>query len=138
MKKNVLIVVGGLFILMLASLQAMAQEAKSMGNKMNTILADAKHLRATEVTLLPGEKTDMHTHPAHFFYALSEGKLIVHYQDGKDETFDLRPGVNGASDPERPHVTENVGTTTVKFLIVELKEHPYKEKRQTKIKRTPL
>jgi len=28
-------------------------------------------------------------------------------------------------DPERPHVTENVGGKQVKFLLVELKEHPY-------------
>jgi len=138
MKQNAFIVVGGLFMLLLVSFQAMAQEAKSMSHKMNTVLADNKYLHAVEITLLPGEKTDMHTHPAHFFYALTEGKLMVHYQDGKDEAFDLRPGVNGASEPERPHVTENVGTSTVKFLLVELKEHPYKVKRDIKIKKTPM
>nr|WP_294938585.1 hypothetical protein [uncultured Flavobacterium sp.] len=36
-------------------------------------------------------------------------------------------GDSGTGDPEGPHVTENVGTATVKFLLFELKEHPYKD-----------
>ncbi len=92
---------------------------------MNAVLADTTFLRATVVTLQPGEKTDMHTHPAHFFYALTEGKLLVHFKDGSTQTYDMKPGMAVAAGPERPHVTENNGTTTVKFLLVELKEHPY-------------
>ena len=67
----------------------------------------------------------MHTHPAHFFYALTECHLIVHYTDGKEERYNMAPGDNGFfSDPERPHWTENIGDKPAKFLLVELAEHP--------------
>ena len=132
MKTNLSTVVGGIVILFLFSLNAQAQDWKNVNPKMNHVLADTTFLRATEVTLEPGEKSDMHSHPAHFYYALTAGKLMVHYKDGKNEPFDLKPGMSGASAPERPHVTENVGNTTVKFLIVELKEHPYKESKTKK------
>lgn len=68
----------------------------------------------------------MHTHPAYFFYALTDGKLKVHHPDGKDEMYDLKQGFGMASGPEGKHVTENAGTKPVKFLVVELKEHPFK------------
>jgi mannose-6-phosphate isomerase-like protein (cupin superfamily) len=96
--------------------------------QMNRVLNDTTFVKATEITLQPGEKTDMHTHPAHFFYALTDGKLLVHYKDGKTQTYDLKQGMSGVSGPERWHTTENPGTTPVKFLIVELKDRPYKEK----------
>jgi quercetin dioxygenase-like cupin family protein len=125
MKKILSILGGGTFILFLITLNAGAQDWKNVDPKMNHVLADTTFLRATVVTLEPGEKSDLHTHPAHFFYALTNGKLMVHYKDGMNEPYDLKIGDSGVSAPERPHITENVGNTTVKFLIVELKEHPY-------------
>lgn len=132
MKKDRSFIFGRIFILFLLSFGSNAQEWKNVNPKMNHILADTTFLRATEVVLQPEEKSDMHTHPAHFFYALTDGKLIVHYKDGKNESMDLKSGMSGVSAPERPHVTENGGSTTVKFLLVELKEHPYVESKNKK------
>jgi mannose-6-phosphate isomerase-like protein (cupin superfamily) len=126
MKTNQLTFIGGLIMLFLFSFNAGAQELKIMNSKMNHVLADTTFLRAIEVTLNPGEKTDMHTHPANFFYALTEGKLMVHYKDGKNQSYDLKPGFAGVAGPEGPHITENAGQKTVKFLLIEVKEHPYK------------
>lgn len=126
MKRVLLTILGGALVFFLFTSIAMAQDFKNTNPKMNHILNENKLLRATEVTLEPGEKSDMHTHPAHFFYALTDGKAKVHYQDGKDEIFEMKMGESGVSDPERPHMIENVGSSTVKFLLVELKEHPYK------------
>lgn len=132
MKRNLSIMLGGIFALFLLPLNANAQDWKNVNPKMNRILADTTFLRATEVILQPGEKSDMHTHPAHFVYALTDGKLIVHYKDGKTETMELKAGMSGVSAPERPHVSENGGTDTIKFLLVELKEHPYIEPKTKK------
>lgn len=132
MKKSLSLVVGGVFIFFLFTFNATAQEWKNVNPKMNHILADTTFLRATEVILEPGEKSDMHTHPAHFFYALTSGKLMIHYKDGKEESFLLKPGMSSVSAPERPHITENTGPTTVKFLLVELKEHPYADSKNKK------
>lgn len=119
MKNNLIPLIGAMLLLFLFPGRMTAQ--------INHVLNDTTFVKATEVTLQPGEKTDMHTHPAHFFYALTDGKLVVHYKDGKNQAYDLKPGLSGVSGPERWHVTENAGTTTLKFLIVELKDRPYKE-----------
>jgi mannose-6-phosphate isomerase-like protein (cupin superfamily) len=132
MKKDLSFIFGRIFILFLLSFNANAQEWKNVNPKMNHVLADTTFVRATEVVLQPGEKSDMHTHPAHFFYALTDGKLIVHYKDGKEESLDLKPGMSGIGAPESPHVTENGGSTTIKFLLVELKEHPYVDSKNKK------
>ena len=93
---------------------------------MSKVLTDTTLVRAMVVTLGPGKKSDVHTHPAHFYYALTDGKLAVHYTDGKNEKFDLKAGDGGFSGPERPHIVDNAGTKPLKFLLVELKEHPFK------------
>ncbi len=105
----------------------LAQDWKSIDPGMNNVLVDTTLLRATIATIEPGEKSGMHTHPASLFYALTDCKIVVHYADGKDETYDLKAGDSGYGDPERPHQTENTGKQTIKFLLVELKEHPYKK-----------
>ena len=105
---------------------AIAQDWKDLDAKTVTTLVDTTLLRASEITIMPGEKGNVHTHPAHYFYALTEAHLVVHYTDGKTERYDVMPGDSGFSNPERPHRTENVGTKPAKFLLVELKEHPYK------------
>jgi mannose-6-phosphate isomerase-like protein (cupin superfamily) len=125
MKKNMAFLVSGILVLALSTLNARSQDMKNMNSKINDVLSDTTFLKATIVTLEPGQKTDLHNHPAYFAYALSAGKLTVHYKDGENESVELKPGMGMTSGPEKPHVTENTSTTTVKFLIVELKEHPY-------------
>jgi quercetin dioxygenase-like cupin family protein len=105
---------------------AIAQNWKELDAKSVITLADNQLVRASEVTIMVGEKGSVHTHPAHFFYALTECHLVVHYTDGKEEKYDLSPGDSGYADPERPHWTENTGDKPAKFLIVELMEHPYR------------
>jgi len=118
--------VGGILLLCGFVSGMHAQDWKKVDPEMNKILVDTTLVRAAEVTILPGQKTGSHTHPAHFFYALTDGKIIVHYSDGTHEEWELKAGESAFSDPERPHVTENAGKKPVKFLLVELKEHPYK------------
>lgn len=130
MKTALSYLAGGILICFLLSTNLNAQDWKNINPNMNNILIDTTLVRATVVTIEPGKKSDVHSHPAHFFYALSNGKLRVHYSDGKNETFDLKAGDSGFSLPERPHVTENVGSKTLKFLLVELKEHPYKDSKK--------
>lgn len=132
MKTKFLNSIGVVIFFLMTPFYSGAQDWSKLNPRMNNVLADTTFLRATEVTLAPGEKSDVHTHPSHFFYALTEGKLMVYYKDGEKEKYDLKAGDSGVSGPERPHWTENVGTTTLKFLMVELKEHPYKAMKMSK------
>jgi mannose-6-phosphate isomerase-like protein (cupin superfamily) len=127
MKKNQLTLIHGVLSLslFLFSINAFAQEEKYMNTKMNHVLADTSFMHAVEVTLHPGEFSDLRTRPAYFFYALTDGRLKVYHQGAKDEIMDLKHGFSELSGPEGKHVIENVGTKTVKFLVVELKDYPY-------------
>ncbi|MEO5582824.1 MAG: cupin domain-containing protein [Saprospiraceae bacterium] len=127
MKKSILRISATLVALIYCMSGAYAQNWKDLDAKTVKTLAESASLRASEITVLPGEKGNMHTHPAHFFYALTDCHLVVHYADGKQAKYDLLPGECGYEEPERPHQTENVGDKPAKFLIVELKEHPYKQ-----------
>jgi quercetin dioxygenase-like cupin family protein len=113
------------FTILLSSVSIFSQDWAKVNPEMNIILADTTLLRATIAVIEPGKKSALHTHPASFIYALTDGKLKVYYADGQSETFDLKAGDNFYGDPEKPHQTENVGDKTVKFLLIELKEHPY-------------
>lgn len=132
MKIVVISIFSGLLLLFSVSNKIVAQDFAKVSPKMNKVLADNKLIHALEVTMAPGEKSDMHSHPAHFYYALTDGKLIVHYADGKKEEFDMKAGGSGYSDPERPHIAENGGDKILKFLVIELKEHPYKAEKVAK------
>lgn len=127
-----LLFVGGIIFFLASAANMHAQDFKKVNPDLNKVLVDTTFVLSLETTLAPGQKTDVHTHSAHFFYALTDCKLVVNYADGKKENYDLKAGEYGYSDPERPHYTENTGDKTAKFLIVELKEHPYKT---TKMKR---
>ena len=125
MKKNLFMIIPAVFSLVLSSFSASAQEEIYINSKMNHVLADTSFVHAVEITLKPGEITDLRTRPAYFFYALTDGKLKVYRPGAKDEMLDLKHGYALVSGPEGKHVIENVGTKTAKFLVVELKEYPY-------------
>lgn len=108
------------------SQQVCAQAWTKVDPKMTHMITDTTLVRAYVATLQPGEKSTSHTHPASFIYALTPGKFKVTYSDGKQENLEVKEGDGFYFDAERPHVTENAGTVTTKFLLVELKEHPYK------------
>lgn len=116
-----------ILLIIIATGSLYSQDWVKVNPEMNVILTDTTLLRATVATIEPGKKSGMHTHPANFFYALTDCKIKVYYADGQIEEFDLKAGDGGFGAPEKPHQTENTGTKTAKFLLVELKEHTYKE-----------
>ena len=100
---------------------AMAQELSKVDKTHVAVKLDNRTLQVTEVTLKPGEKLALHTHPAYTIYTIYGGTVRVAYQGGKTEDLVWDHGDVLYGDPEGPHTTENVGKTTVKILLVELK-----------------
>jgi quercetin dioxygenase-like cupin family protein len=107
-----------------------AQDILKTDPKSNNVLVDTTIMRAMITTYQPGQKTELHTHPSHFVYALTDGKLKVHFDDGKSEVFEVKAGESFYSGPEKPHRTENIGDKAVKFIMVEFKEHQDKASRK--------
>lgn len=80
-----------------------------------------ERVRVMEVTFQPGQKIAPHTHPDHFLYVLSGGKLTISKPDGTSMVADVMPGQVMWINAET-HSAVNSGTSVVKLLVNELKE----------------
>ncbi|MDN3667989.1 cupin domain-containing protein [Echinicola jeungdonensis] len=114
-------------LLFLFAMPSFAQDWKKLNPDGAEILVDTTLVRSVKITIAPGETVGPITHPAHFAYALSDGQLKVYYEGKEPQTMELKKGFSLFSNPAPPHKTENIGNEPFTFIIVELKEHPYKE-----------
>ena len=79
-------------------------------------------VRVLEYTLLPGQKDRRHTHPQRVAHVISGGQLRVGFPDGTHRDFDEIAGTSEWSKPSPLHDTQNIGTTPIKILLVEVKQ----------------
>ena len=78
-------------------------------------------MRVLEYTLEPGKKDEWHTHPPKTSYVVSGGKLRVYLANGKIVADDDETGTVKWMNYVGKHYVENVGTTTVKVILTEIK-----------------
>jgi len=77
-------------------------------------------VRVLEFRNKPGKKNAMHSHPDIIVYRFTSGKIKFTLPDGK--TFNLEANANEVLFHEaETHATENVGSTEVHGLLIELK-----------------
>jgi quercetin dioxygenase-like cupin family protein len=121
MKKLVTCLGLSLFASVFGAASARAQDVAVVAKDHYKVLVDNAYVRVVENTLKPGEKDPMHTHPAGWFYVTQPGTMKVVHQDGRVEKWEAKAGKQGWSDAEGPHTSENVGKTTMGFVLVEVK-----------------
>ena len=68
----------------------------------------------------PGEKSVMHSHPDAVAVFLTDGKVTFHLPDGKSQDASGKAGMAQYS-PAQVHLPENVGTTAMDGVVIELK-----------------
>ena len=109
----------GLFLIL--GLSAYAQDpVKVASNVYKKVLIDNEKVRVIEVEFAPGESTEWHSHPDHVAYAITDGKLEI-TDKGKPSTIaDFKAG-DAMYMPAVTHIAKNIGTTTFKLLVTELK-----------------
>ena len=110
-----------LFAFILGAASARAQDVAVVAKDHYKVLVDNAYVRVVENTLKPGEKDPMHTHPAGWFYVTQPGMMKVVHGDGRVEMWEAKTGKQGWSEAEGPHTSENVGKTTMGFVLVEVK-----------------
>jgi len=108
-----------------AALPLCAQDWVATGGAPKKVLLDNAQVRVVELSLAPGQKEPVHTHPANFAYVLTPGKVRVSYVGGETAEMQTKAGQVIWSDPEGPHTLENLSKRAVRAVVVELKEHPY-------------
>ena len=90
--------------------------------KMEHVTLENSHVRVIEGVLQPGDREQIHSHPAFVTYIVSGSTIRNHFADGKVVEAELKSGDVLWRDPQT-HWIENIGTTTLHFILVELKNH---------------
>ena len=108
-------------ILFLGGLPALvAQDPVLVNASTVKVRLDNDKVRVLEATLKPGDKEKLHSHPAYVFYVIDGGKVRNHATDGKTTETELKAGEVFYRDP-LTHWAENIGDTTIRVLLVEVK-----------------
>lgn len=103
------------------SVATFAQDALVVNAKTTRLRLENAHVRVFEATLRPGDQEKPHSHPASIVYILSGGKIRNHAADGKITESEVKAGDVVYRDP-LTHWAENIGTTPVHLIVVELKD----------------
>ena len=111
------------FILLLAfiGLAPLSQGESSAIPEHSKLLLENDRVRVMEVMTPPGASQDMHSHPAHVIYVMGPNKARLTTAEGKVMETESKAGDVRWNEPVS-HQVENIGTTPIHLIVVELKE----------------
>jgi len=98
-----------------------AQDPAVVNAKTIKVKFENERVRVLEAELPPGVKEQVHSHPAYVIYVLAGGKYRNYASDGKISEGELKSGEVIYRDP-LTHASENIGTTTMHLILVEMKK----------------
>ena len=107
-------------LLLAVSQGAPAQDPAVVNANTIRVKLENSRVRVLEAVLAPGEKEKLHSHPAYVVYVIDGGKVRNHAADGTTTEAEFKAGDTIYRDP-LTHWAENVGTTTIRLVLVELK-----------------
>jgi quercetin dioxygenase-like cupin family protein len=111
--------VGGVLVFA-GTRMAPAQDPAQVNAKLVKVSLDNARVRVLDSVLQPGDKEQMHSHPAYVTYVVAGGKIRNHLADGKTVEVELTAG-QVLFREALTHWAENIGTTPVHVVLVELK-----------------
>lgn len=85
------------------------------------VLMENEHVRVVEYVLNPGEKDIWHTHPPRSSYVISGGKVKVYTESGEPKISEVKTGTSSWAGYGAKHYVENIGSTTLKIILTEIK-----------------
>ena len=98
-----------------------AQDIMKVGTSLNNkVLLDNDQVRVIEIESAPGVETPWHSHPNHVVYALSDGKLEITDKGKPAKVYEFKAG-QAVYFPAATHMAKNVGTTSLKLILTEIK-----------------
>jgi quercetin dioxygenase-like cupin family protein len=106
---------------LLTSGAALAQDAAIANPTTVRVTLDNPSVRVLESILNPGQKEQVHSHPACVIYVVSGGKVRSHTADGKSVDSKLVTGATIYREPTT-HWTENIGISPIHVIVMELKD----------------
>jgi quercetin dioxygenase-like cupin family protein len=97
------------------------QDPLVVNSKTIALKLENPRVRVLEATLKPGDKEQTHSHPAYVIYVIEGGKFRNHATDGTVTDGEFKTGDVIYRDPVT-HWAENIGDTTIRLVLVELKK----------------
>lgn len=85
-----------------------------------SVVLENDRVRVLEVRGVPGDRTELHRHPAQVAVAITAGRYRFTGADGTVAEASLEPGMAMYLDPVE-HSTEIVGDAGSRILLIELK-----------------
>jgi len=120
--KSLLLGVAASGLLVLAGFgDALAQDPAVVNAKTIRVKLENSRVRVFEAVLKPNDKEQLHSHPAYVIHVIAGGRIRSHGTDGKATEYELITGDTLYRDPIT-HWAENIGSTTIHLVVVELKE----------------
>ena len=95
-------------------------DAAIVAPNLYKVLLENDRVRVLEYRGKPGDKAAMHSHPALTAYALRGGKVKFTSPSGETTEAELGDGQPMFFEATE-HATENIGTTEVHIVLVEIK-----------------
>jgi beta-alanine degradation protein BauB len=86
------------------------------------LLLENDKVKIVEVRITPGDKLPMHTHGRYVSYAMNPAKVRATMPDGSTMIRELQKGTVAYSESGVTHSLENIGSTDVFNLDIELKD----------------
>ncbi len=120
MRTRSLLWVATIGLLLAGAANARAQDVAVVNAGTIRVKLENSRVRVLEATLQPGDKEKLHSHPAYIIYVIAGGKVRSHTADGKTTESEFATGDTIYRDP-LTHWAENIGTTTIRLVLVELK-----------------
>ena len=108
-------------VLLVAGLVRGDQDPLKVNSKTIALKLENARVRVLEATLKPGDKENTHSHPAYVIYVIAGGKFRNHAADGTVTDGEFKTGDVIYRDPITQHWAENTGDTTIRLVLVELK-----------------
>lgn len=109
----------GLFLFQGTSMYAQ-DPIKVSSNVYKKILLENEKVRVMEVVFSPGATTGWHSHPNHSIYAETGGKIEITEKGKPAMSMDIMAGT-AMYMPAVTHMATNVGTTTIRLVVTEMK-----------------
>lgn len=113
----------GMVLSLIFSTSALAQDPIEVGPHIYKKVFENDRVRVSEITFKVGDEIAMHSHPDHFVYVLTDGKLQLTYPDGSAKDLEAKQGEVLWTGAET-HAGKNIGGAEFRALVVELKPLP--------------
>src|ERR1043166_4935824 len=109
------------FVLVVCGFARGDQDPLVVNSKTIVLKFENSRVRVLEATIKPGDKEKTHSHPAYVIYVIAGGKFRNHAADGTVTDGEFKTGDVIYRDPIPQHWAENIGDTTIRLELVELK-----------------